>query len=125
MCLQATILHSKATRDAVVQEHPTRVHQGESALKVRGQQAFAHMLEHAHADQGIKGARWLDLTIVLEQHSRVVLHARRRDTPVGLLHLRLTEGDAGCLHAIVLCGIEHQASPAAAHIQQALPRLQP
>src|SRR5207253_11088962 len=64
------------------------------------------------------------LAIITDLHATALLQSRLLDPLACQLRLLRTKGDAVCLHAIVLRGIDEQPTPTTTDIQQTLPRSQ-
>ena len=83
------------------------------------------MLGHADGDELVICLRLVHLAIISDIDATALLQPRLLDALTCQLCLAWTEGDAICLHAIVLCGVDEQSAPATTDIQQTLSRLQP
>ena len=82
------------------------------------------MFGHAHGDDLVISLRFVHLAIITYVDVTAIFQSCLLDPLASQFGLLGTEGDAVCLHAIVLSGIDDQRAPTAADIQQTLPRLQ-
>lgn len=106
--------------DAVV-EHPAIVLQQPADLGEIGLQVVQpHVFEHANAGDAVELP--FHVSVILQADLDPVLQARGFHALGGQVELVLGQCHAHAIRAIVLRGADHQGAPAAADVQQAVPR---
>ncbi len=109
--------------DAVVEEDAAGAEQAVDLTEIGRIVGDADVLVHADAGNLVVGA--VERQVVGERHGHPVGQAEPPDLGLAIVVLRLRQGHAMGGDAVVLGGVAQQRAPAAADVEEQLPRLQP
>ena len=107
----------------MVEEQPARPQQPVHGVHVGVELGASDVLVHADARDLVERLL-VDLAIVEDAHLGAIAETGRCDTPARQLRLRLRQRHAECVHAVARGRVHHERAPAAADVEQALPRPQ-
>src|SRR6185437_12023736 len=78
------------------------------------------MLEHADAGHLVVDALAFQIPVVLQFDADSVLKSRGGNALASDIQLALAQGHTACMHAVMLCRMQHESAPAAAYVQEFL-----
>src|SRR5260221_722437 len=115
---------ARTQSDTVVEENSVGSQQFACVFKIARELASTHVLEHADANQFVEAVAIVQVAVIAHFHPAPAIQAGPRYSLVSQLGLVATKRDAKGFYSVLLGGMDDQATPPAANVEQALARAQ-